>query len=67
MKIADVQFKNGDVTELDFQQAKIILNKTLATIPVLKANIGKSKNALSVLLGRTPGSVDSLISPFGNQ
>jgi NodT family efflux transporter outer membrane factor (OMF) lipoprotein len=62
LEIADTLFKGGLITELDYLQAKSLLNNTLATIPPLQANVRQAKNALGVLLGQPPGRIDSYVS-----
>ena len=62
LRIADVKFRNGAVTELDVQQARTVLNATQASIPALETNLRQSKNALGVLLGLLPREVDSLLA-----
>jgi NodT family efflux transporter outer membrane factor (OMF) lipoprotein len=54
LKIAEARFKYGNVSQLDVEQAKTVLNNTLATIPVLETQLRQAKNALSVLLGLPP-------------
>jgi NodT family efflux transporter outer membrane factor (OMF) lipoprotein len=60
-KIVKVRFDNGDVSELDYQQATILLNETESFIPRVEADLRKLKNSLAVLLGRNPGQVDTLL------
>ncbi|MGR9088419.1 MAG: efflux transporter outer membrane subunit [Gammaproteobacteria bacterium] len=62
LEIADALFSGGLITELDYLQAKSLLNSTLATIPPLQASVRQSKNALGVLLGKPPGSIDSFVA-----
>jgi len=62
LDIADALFSGGLITELDYLQAKSLLNSTLATIPPLQASVRQAKNALGVLLGKTPGSIDSYVA-----
>jgi NodT family efflux transporter outer membrane factor (OMF) lipoprotein len=46
---------------LDVEQAKTILNDTLASIPVLEIQMRQAKNALSVLLGLVPTDLADLL------
>lgn len=62
LEISTVLFENGATTELDVAQARTILGSTRATIPSLESGLRQTKNALAVLLGETPGAVDSLIA-----
>jgi NodT family efflux transporter outer membrane factor (OMF) lipoprotein len=55
--IARVLYKNGLVTELDFQQATTLLESTSAQVPILEAGLAEALNALSVLLGQAPGGL----------
>lgn len=60
-QMTQIQFNNGNVSELDYQQAKTQLYTTESIIPVLKMNMLKSRNALSVLLGCQPQEIDKLL------
>ena len=62
LRIAQVRFDNGAVTELDVSQAKALLHDTEAIIPVLEAAIHEVRHALSVLIGRTPTLLFELVS-----
>jgi len=62
LRIVEAQHSGGMVTELDVQQARSLLRDTQATIPVLEANLRQAKNALALLLGVLPGSLDELLS-----
>ncbi len=62
LRIADVKFRNGAVTELDVQQARTVLNATQASIPALETSLRQTKNALGVLLGLLPREVDNLLA-----
>jgi len=55
--IAEVLYRNGSDSELDMMQANTLLLSTQATIPELEAALRQARNALSTLLGQTPGSV----------
>lgn len=57
--ITEVKFRNGADSELDVQQARTLLLATEATIPTLQATLRQALNALSVLLGQAPGSVET--------
>lgn len=60
-EIVDLLFREGDSSELDALQAKTLLLGTEATIPKLEQALKQAKNALSVLLGMTPGGVDDIL------
>jgi NodT family efflux transporter outer membrane factor (OMF) lipoprotein len=62
LEIADALYAGGLITELDFLQAKSLLNSTLAVIPPLQAGVRQAKNALGVLLGQPPGRIDSYVA-----
>lgn len=59
--IAAVLYRNGEDSELDMQQANTLLLSTLATIPSLEVSLKQAGNALSVLLGQAPGSVQQTL------
>ena len=61
LKIAEVRFRYGTGSQLDVEQAKTILNDTLASIPVLDTQLRQAKNALSVLLGLVPTDLADLL------
>ena len=57
LRIANVRYENGAVTELDVQQARAVLGNTEAAVPQLESALRQSTNALTVLLGLTPQSL----------
>jgi outer membrane protein TolC len=61
LRIADVRFQNGAVTELDVQQARAVLGNTEAAIPILETGLRQTTNALAVLLGLTPQDLSDLL------
>ena len=54
LEIADLQFRNGVVTELDVTQARNILANTRQLIPLYENQIRLASNRLCVLLGIPP-------------
>ena len=54
LEIADVQFRNGAVSEVDVEQAKLSLTSTEAAIPALQAALRQQNNLLCILLGEPP-------------
>jgi outer membrane protein TolC len=60
-QIAESRFRNGATSELDVVQATNLLESTRATIPVLEIGQRQAHNALSTLLGRPTGYVESLL------
>jgi NodT family efflux transporter outer membrane factor (OMF) lipoprotein len=64
-RIASVQFKYGETSELDVRQAATLLGQTSAQIPNLENIERQAKNALAVLLGITPYAVDAVLGGDG--
>jgi NodT family efflux transporter outer membrane factor (OMF) lipoprotein len=62
LQIARDRFNGGPTSELDAFQAENVLAATQATIPQLTSQLLQTKNALGVLLGVPPSSVDALLS-----
>lgn len=62
LRIANVRFKAGEVTELDVAQATTLLKNTQALIPRLEAALRQTRNALCILLGKTPDDLDDIIT-----
>ena len=64
LKIVEARYQYGTVSQLDVEQAKTLLNNTLASIPPLESQLRQTKDALSVLLGLPPNDLaDSLKGP----
>jgi len=61
LRIAEARFLHGTVSELDVEQAKTVLNNTLASIPVLEAQLRQAKNGLCLLLGLPPNHLADLL------
>ncbi len=57
LKIAEARFQYGTTSELDVEQAKTVLNNTLASIPTLETQLRQAKDALSMLLGLPPSDL----------
>ena len=57
LKIAEARFRYGTTSELDVEQAKTVLNNTLASIPTLETQLRQAKDALSILLGLPPSNL----------
>ncbi|WP_425398311.1 efflux transporter outer membrane subunit [Aeoliella sp.] len=51
LQIAESRYDNGAVTQVDVEQAKLVLSRTEALIPQLNAALRKQNNQLCVLLG----------------
>ena len=58
LRIATVQFKAGETSERDVQQATTQTAQTEAAIPRLEESLVQYKNGLAVLLGVTPDEID---------
>ncbi len=56
--IAEVLHRNGETSELDKHQAQTLLLSTRATIPNLDVQLKQTRNALSILVGQAPGTVN---------
>lgn len=65
LKITDAQFKGGQVSELDVQQARALLYNTEALVPSFEASLRQTKNALSVLLGMPPQELKDILGGPG--
>jgi NodT family efflux transporter outer membrane factor (OMF) lipoprotein len=61
LQIARYRNQGGTATGLDVFQAENVLAQTQSTIPQLTAQLQQGKDALSVLLGMSPSSLDSLL------
>jgi NodT family efflux transporter outer membrane factor (OMF) lipoprotein len=61
LAIAESRFTNGATSELDPVQARILLESTRASIPQLQIELQQARNALSTLIGQTPGGVESML------
>ncbi len=64
--IVDVQFQNGNTSELDVLQARTQLLSTQAVVPALQADLRQARHALSTLLGKAPGSLREVLTEGGN-
>jgi len=62
LQISSVRNRNQLTTELDPALARSLLSTTEALVPVLRATIRDIKNALSMLLGESPGDIDDLLA-----
>jgi NodT family efflux transporter outer membrane factor (OMF) lipoprotein len=61
LQITETRFNEGDVTELDVQQARALLRDTQAAIPRIQSGLRQSQNGLAVLLGMLPGELDDIL------
>ncbi len=60
-EISGVRFRNELTSELDVVQATVQMKNTAASIPRLEAALREVENALSLLIGATPGEVRAII------
>jgi len=57
LRIFDLRFKGGVISEMELQQVRSEYETALAAVPALAKQVAQQENGLSVLLGRNPGSV----------
>lgn len=62
VEITEVRYRNGDIDELDLQQARTQLLATEATIPQLQIGLIQARNALATLLGRPSGGMEAVLA-----
>ncbi|WP_353662012.1 TolC family protein [Hydrogenimonas sp. SS33] len=62
-RMTEVQYKAGNVSELDMQQSRTQLYNTRASLPALRLAEIRIVNALAVLLGTTPEEVRTILKP----
>ena len=61
-RIALAKYRGGAATKRDVFQAEAVLNSTQATIPQLDIQLQQTRNAVSVLLGMPPGTLDQYLA-----
>jgi len=61
-KIALAKYRGGAATKRDVYQSENVLDTTQATIPQLDLQLQQTKNAVSVLLGMPPGTLDQYLA-----
>ncbi len=61
LKIAEDRFQYGMASRVDLEQAKTLLNNTLASIPAFETQLRQAKNALSLLLGVLPSDLTDVL------
>ncbi len=66
LDIAEIRFKEEDVSELDVQQATINLSSTRSAIPALKLSRRQTLNRLAILLGMTPYDLEPILREPGS-
>jgi NodT family efflux transporter outer membrane factor (OMF) lipoprotein len=62
LRLATAKFRFGTVARRDVYQAENVLGATEATIPQLNIQLAQTKDALSVLLGMPPRTMDNMLS-----
>ena len=62
LRIAEVRFQNGAVTELDVTQARALLRDTEALIPALETGVRQTAHAISALIGQAPSQLAELLA-----
>ena len=62
LQIATDRWHGGTATALDVYQAENVLAQTESMIPQLTAQLQRGEDALHVLLGMTPASLDTLLA-----
>lgn len=65
LDIARVRFENGAVTELDVAQATSLLRDTEASVPRFQIGLRQAENAMAVLLGKPPGTIQDMLGAPG--
>ena len=62
LEIAEARFRGGAASKLAVYQAQNVLGQTESAIPQLQIQLDQGLNALRVLLGMPPQSLDALLS-----
>jgi multidrug efflux system outer membrane protein len=57
VRLMELKFKYGRVSEMNVEQARARYETAAAEIPQIKTNIAVLENALSILLGKNPGNI----------
>jgi len=57
VKVFQARFSGGDVSQMELAQSQSEYEASLATIPQIETQIAQQEDALSVLLGRNPGTI----------
>jgi multidrug efflux system outer membrane protein len=62
VRINGLRFRAGLISELDYQQAVAEYQNAAVQVPLLERQIGQQENAISLLLGRNPGTISRGVS-----
>jgi NodT family efflux transporter outer membrane factor (OMF) lipoprotein len=65
LKITEIKLREGDISELDVQQAKANVADTSTLIPSLELQRRQAVNLLALLLGMTPYDLEPLLAATG--
>ncbi len=65
LDLTKLRLQNGAATKLDVDEATVLYNNTLASIPGYEADLAQAYNALSVLLSEPPGGMKSRLGKSG--
>jgi multidrug efflux system outer membrane protein len=57
VRLFELQFKYGQVSQMNVEQARTQYETAAAAIPQIESQIVQTENALSILLGRNPGTI----------
>jgi multidrug efflux system outer membrane protein len=57
VRLFELQFKYGQVSQMNVEQARTQYETAAAAIPQIESQIAQTENALSILLGRNPGTI----------
>lgn len=57
LRLFELKFRYGQVSKMNVEQARTQYETAAATIPQIEAQIVRTENALSVLMGRNPGPI----------
>lgn len=63
LDMLESKYESGLADALALEQSRYTVAQTRAALPPLRTNIEMTKNALAILLGETPGSIDGLLGP----
>ena len=63
LRLTQVRFNAGAVSELDLQEALALLEDTRSALPELQANQRQTENALATLLGMPPIQIRRILAP----
>ncbi len=65
LRIAEARFRYGATTQRDVEQARTLLNNTLAFLPTVETLLQQARDALAVLLGIPPADLGQTVSGPG--